>query len=615
MSVSALLHFVFWGAFACSALFLATSRRCRSVLGSRWKTVSLIVFLALIWRLPFEGRFFYGLEYEDSYIYSVAGRYLSAGDYLCNPPNSCYLTTVCAVGNLNTCAKTETFSGHFIGYPFMIAAASRIFGYSPAVGSYVSLLASLLTVVFIFLVCEFIDPNSITGLAGATVFSVTPVFAVLGVGTYAEPVSDTLVIVSLLLGMHLLEPDPEESSLGIFVNWIALTFSALFAVLVKRENLLLIPILVLAGLWIHVRNRRLGSNGKWSRYAMLLISSLLCIVFAITKLYFMRVVQSETAEFGVFPFSWTFLRTMFPLFMKSYLSLSWYVGGGIFVLLGVVASIRSRKRGMFAAGLFAAFLLLYASHVRSYYQLKVGDVTQFDTLRYSMNLAGLWSIMAALGFSYFINVLADLRLPSMIAKHSKAILWFCVVAYVLTSWVLGDRLKEDMVAQEYAVRIEPAQSALEFISAREAPNTFVITLEPLIIQMLARDPVNVIDFDDVNAGLVNDLSRQYPNMRLLYIEEATYLSDANRERYRQAFDFLDSVGKNLLYKGDNFAVYLLTVPPHATTPRLSSHTVRKRSECALVNLAQWTDVCAMFFRSGLKKTSAQLTNPTILAWF
>lgn len=229
MNVPTLLHFAFWGTVATSVLFLATNRRCRSVLDSHWKAILVLVFLALICRLPSHGHFFYGLEYEDSYVYSVAGRYLSAGDYLCVPPNSCYLTTVCAVGNLNACEKTETFSGHFIGYPFMIAIASRFLGYSPVIGSYLSLLSSLLAVVFIFLVCEFIDPNSITGPAGAMVFCVTPVFAVLGVGTYAEPVSDTLVIMCLLLGMLLLEPYREESSVGVFVNWIAFTFVALFS--------------------------------------------------------------------------------------------------------------------------------------------------------------------------------------------------------------------------------------------------------------------------------------------------------------------------------------------------------------------------------------------------
>jgi hypothetical protein len=61
---------------------------------------------------------------------------------------------------------------------------------------------------------------------------------------------------------------------------------------------------------------------------------------------------------------------------------------------------------MYAMCVFIAYLLLYSSHVRSYYQLESGSVGQFDTLRYSMNLAGLWSILAGLGFAYCAFIVA-----------------------------------------------------------------------------------------------------------------------------------------------------------------------------------------------------------------
>ena len=121
----------------------------------------------------------------------------------------------------------------------------------------------------------------------------------------------------------------------------------------------------------------------------------------------MTVVRSETAEYATFPFSLAVLRTMLPLFLRSYLSVSWYLGSSILVLLGLIASIRARRRYIYPISVFTAYLLLYASHVRSYYQLQGGDVTQFDTLRYSINLAGLWSILAGLGFAYCAAALAS----------------------------------------------------------------------------------------------------------------------------------------------------------------------------------------------------------------
>ena len=104
--------------------------------------------------------------------------------YFVDFSNSRYLTTVCAVGNWNSCKISDTFSGHYIGYPFLIALTSRLLGFNPMIGSYLSLSASLIAVVLIFLVGELIDPGGFVGLAGSLVFCLTPVFAVQGVGTY-----------------------------------------------------------------------------------------------------------------------------------------------------------------------------------------------------------------------------------------------------------------------------------------------------------------------------------------------------------------------------------------------------------------------------------------------
>jgi hypothetical protein len=132
------LYFLLWGALISCLVFFTMEREFMEALRRRWLPLGLILFLALVWRLPFEGHFFYGLEYEDSYIYSVAGRSLDSGTRNCAREGSCYLTSVCAVGNWNSCKVTETSSGHFVGYPFLIAIVSRVLGYRPAVASYLS---------------------------------------------------------------------------------------------------------------------------------------------------------------------------------------------------------------------------------------------------------------------------------------------------------------------------------------------------------------------------------------------------------------------------------------------------------------------------------------------
>jgi len=554
------LNIIVGGTLTTCLLFLITDQPCRTALKTQWKKICMILFLALVWRVPMQGHLFYGLEYEDSYVYTVAGRYLSAGVQACSPASSCYLTTVCAVGNSHSCKIPQTFSGHYIGYPFIIAVASRLVGYSPAIGIYLSLVAALSEVVLVFLACEMIEPGGIAGLAGSLIFALTPVFAVNGVGAYSEPVSSALVVMSFVLCFRLLNPNKRGSSFSLLINWLALTFSALLAATVKRENVLLIPVIVLAGLLLDTQNNDAARGRKWLRHLMVGGSCCICLAFTVVQLQLFRTLRSETAEYAVFPFNPEVFRTMFPLFVKSYASVGWYLGGAVFVILGVVGSRQSRRRGIYAIAVFVAYLLLYTSHVRSYYELQGGSTSEFDTIRYSMNVAGLWSIIAGLGFGYLKTVLIAGRIGTLVRQHSRVILWVGIVGYVLSSWVLTSRLREDMIADESAERIEPAMSALEVVGKLGPENTFVITLEPLVIQMLSREPVNVIDFGYLNTKLAQGLAKDNPNLTFLYVEQAIYASQADRERYGEGFDFVGRVPKVLLCRGDKYSLYQIELP-------------------------------------------------------
>ena len=557
-----LLYFLLGGALVSCVLFLVRERQSLEALRNNWRWLGLILLVTLVWRLPFDGRWFFGLEYEDSYIYSVSARYVNSGARTCSPGNSCYLTTVCVVGNRNSCRGSETSSGHFLGYPLMIAIASRLFGYSPAIASYLSLIAAMATTVLIFLSGKLIDGKT-AGLAASVIFGLTPVFAVQGVGTYAEPVSSMLVVASFLLCVRLLNSDT-DSQRALLVNWLALTATAVLAVAVKRENVLLVPVITLAGLMFNLGRRDRAQRKRWLVNLGALTSGGICVVFAVVQLRIVTVVQREMVEYAVFPFNVAVLRTMLPLFLKSYASVSWYLGGGILVLLGLIASIRAKRCGIYAVSVLIAYLLLYASHVRSYYQLQNGDVAQFDTLRYSMNIAGLWSILAGLGFAFSVDTLTKGRFGAWLRRRSgRVILWLFVGTYVMSSWVLTNRWKEDMVSTELAIRIEPAEAALELVDDLGTKNTFVITLEPLLVQMLCREPVNVIAFPYLNGSLVQDVRRNNPEATFLYLEQAIYTSESDRERYRGAFDFLDGVQKERLSGNKNYVIYRINMPESA----------------------------------------------------
>jgi hypothetical protein len=522
-----------------------------------WRFICIIILLGILWRLPFDGHFFFGLEYEDSYIYTVAGRHLDSGSQRCAPDNSCYLTTVCAVGSWESCKALETSSGHYIGYPFIIAAASRLVGYRPTIGSYISLIASAISAVLVFFIGKAIDVNGITGAASAVIFCITPIFAVYGAGTFAEPVSGSLVLMCLLVSIHLITHDSNDTSPRTLLTWLALTLSSLFGVVVKRENLVVMPILFLGTAILATGKSSEAKRRIWSRNFLVLTSICLCVWFAISQLELIRSLQREAVEYSGFSFRFSLFRTTFPLFLKSYLSPVWYLSGGVLVLFGVFVSLRRRGLGIFPAMLFLTFLIFYAAHVRSYYQLENASVSEIETIRYSMNFAGVWAILAGFGFSYLISLRHKVQFAGLIKTTPPVFAWFLFGMVVVGSWILTARLKEDMIWNEFSARIQPAESAVAIVAKLGVDNTFVITQEPLVIQMLAEDPVNVIDFKYSNIALIQDLLRNNPESMFLYLEEDTNDSAVNKQRYRDSVRFMDRVQKQELSRGDNYAIYQL----------------------------------------------------------
>lgn len=542
------LHFLLWGSIAASVLFVFTSNQLAGALKRNWKRLSIIVLLAFFWRLPFDGHFFYGLEYEDSYIYPVAARYLASR----GSPGT-FLTTICVVGNLASCGVPETSSGHFIGYPFMIAIASKIFGYNSSIASSISIASSLLTVVIVFLLGELIAPGRVSGIAGALVFSFTPLFAVYGAGTYAEPVSNLLVVTCLLMCLCLVTPSTPLSPNEFVVTWTALTLTALLAIVVKRENLLLVPTIAFIHFAFRISRGSQVVQTKRAQYLAVLGTIIICCVFAFRQLELLEVISRERVEYSQFPFNVHVWMAMFPVFVKEYFSWSWYFGSALFVLISVPLSVKSHNRGLFPIALFVSYLLLYTAHVRSYYQTRGEPVTELDTIRYSMNLAGLWATMAGVGLSAVVVSLSHV----LTRRRWRAVISIGLAAYALCAWVVTDRLKEDVVANEQANRLRPAEKALQSMQRSGNPDTFLITLEPLVIQMLAQDTVNIVDFKDFNTDLIRELRAKNPDATFFYVEQDAYKSEADRNRYRKSLDALSRLNKDLLARGDNYAIFEL----------------------------------------------------------
>jgi hypothetical protein len=127
----------------------------------------------LVWRLPLNGEFFHGQEYEDSYVYTVAARQIfehtRIGPASMEHP---YSISVCAAGSLTSCLNSETFPEYFIGDPYLVSLCSDAIGYRPDIASIVSVTAACVTTILIFLICMLIAGNVVAAGSAVLVFAI-----------------------------------------------------------------------------------------------------------------------------------------------------------------------------------------------------------------------------------------------------------------------------------------------------------------------------------------------------------------------------------------------------------------------------------------------------------
>ncbi len=401
MTPTSTVALLFWVALVASILCFVEDGRLRTMLKSHWKRLAFLLLLTLVWRVPANGTFFHGLEYEDSYIYTVAGRQMSENVGPASPAaDSPYSINICEIGSLNGCQQWEPFPEHFIGYPYAISIFSRILGYTPSVGSFVNLFASCITILLVFFIALLIsdDPN-IASISGA-IFAITPVFAVYGLETSAEPFSNVCIALAAWLYLRF-SNSHQLGRRAQAVMWVAYSATLLFAQTVKRENILLAAIMpVMFPLMLQARNSR-----RLERYilgAAVIATSALAVILS-TKMHLLQTSSSEAELLRQFPMTSRHLTAFAIGFFRSFFVNKWYGGTALAVLAGVVVACKRRNRTLLPVVLLAAYVLLYAFHIRSYYEMKSGLVEPQAALRFSMNFMTLWAIVAGLGIRRVYN--------------------------------------------------------------------------------------------------------------------------------------------------------------------------------------------------------------------
>jgi Dolichyl-phosphate-mannose-protein mannosyltransferase len=543
---------LFWVALVASALCLVGDGRLRAMLKAHWKTLAVLLVLTLLWRIPADGLFFHGLEYEDSYIYTVAGRqmaeHVGPASIAVDSP---YSINACEVGSLKACQQWESFPEHFIGYPYVISILSRVLGYSPSVGSLINLIASCITGLLVFCIALLIsdDPN-VASLGGA-IFSITPVFAVYGLETSAEPFSNTCIALVVWLYLRLCDGDQLRRRAQV-VTWIAYTATLLFAQTIKREDILLAAIMPIMLPFI-LQAGKLGRRERYTVGALVIVTSTLALILSV-KMHLLQTSSNEAELVRQFPMTPRRLAAFVAGFLRSFSVSEWYGGTVFAVVAGAIVVCRRRGRVLLPLVLLTAYILLYASHIRSYYEMKSGLVEPQAALRFSMNFMALWAIVAGLGIGSIATNIGKSRIWN---GHRHLFNWCAGTLAALTlmvAFIATVRLRTYEVEDETISRLAPASSAIHFASHGTGQSDFIVTMEPLVVQMYADPATQIVDLESLPPDALRALMSESADFHLIFLKEGDRLSDDDMSRYGEQVRYLLSLPSETLQSNRRFQI-------------------------------------------------------------
>jgi hypothetical protein len=131
----------------------------------------------------------------------------------------------------------------------------------------------------------------------------------------------------------------------------------------------------------------------------------------------------------------------------------------------------------------------------------------------------------------------------------------CTVGVVVfVSFVDTDYFREDMVRDEFRMRIEPSLTAVRAAAQNPARSTYILTLEPLIPEMYANPNVNVISLRSLDDEVIKEIEFDQGSVDVLYLDEQIHRSPADEERYKSQLEYLSHYQRSTVLSDSMFSV-------------------------------------------------------------
>ena len=549
--VTALLLF---GSIGFAFLSLFKSNKVRGILKSHKYLIIVLLIANVFFKYPASNHFFNGREYEDAYVYNATGRYLA--EQKNNSNYHSFLTASCVWGNLTNCQMSVTYSGHVIGFPFILYLLNILFGFNPLTANIVSLFLSCISIITLFVMAFYIIDDIKYSVICCLLFTLIPIYNVFSSTTFSEPTSMAFVSLSLLIYLDFMTDLIDNKLRRYSLHLVALLFLMGFIILIKRENLIVALCLPLTSLiynWADKKN--IIYNDTMRKILLFIPITIICIWLAWAYIDFFNTIHCEEADIGASAFSISYFYVNIAKYIKGLLLWNWYFVFS-YLLFGGILLLWKYKISIVPIIIYFGYLILYTSHHRSYYFIKGGGVSEIDFVHYMINTILIYSLIGGIGFYHLMNYIIKLitikKRFAIYGLISLLTIGLCGLSYYYTY-----SLRKTYYEDEYMTRILPTKKTLDYISHS---NAVIITSEPLLFQIYGPKSLYIIDLTSIsmsNGALKID--KMIDSRKVYFLDNDIHHNYYDMHRWPYQMEYLNNKKKEIIYtEKANFTLYKLT---------------------------------------------------------
>ena len=480
--------------------------------------------ITVLFKFSFSYHFF-GLEYEDSYIFNFSARQLFEGIY----PIS-FLTDGINVGSLAEQVSTVTYGGHFITYPVFISWAYDIFGYNIYIPSYLNTFIEFLTVFTLSISFKKVFGFQKYWFIPGIIYALSPAMNVFGTSQLSETFSSFIILMSILSFFYYFK------SLG---KIYLLTFGICFftALLTKRENIVLLCLF----LFISIYKLSTLKKERIQNLLPLVVSFVILLFYLIFIQNVFLIEKTESAEISTPTFSLSNLINLTPVFIKALADFKWFSIYLLILIISIIFIIYDWKRNHLQLSilvLFLSYFFIYTLHYRSYYYVHFGDIKPFEALRYLNNFFVISTIIISFVLYKLLNI-----------PVSKYLIIPIVSVLPIVSFIDTLQLRKEFSEIEKENRFSNPEKVLKYLSPKE--KNVLIVDNILIFQLLGDKNLELVDITTVDNVL------DYIKGRNAYIFISNFNKSKNFQyRYPAIWQELQMIKKDeIILFGNDDSLY------------------------------------------------------------